>query len=348
MVVSPSTPQAVSFYLPDLGSMLSVLPDHGFNIHYKKIRPMSHAWITKYNQSVYGPEMRAYMDNCELELLNGHCYPYAGEDGLRATMDLHNILWLYDEFTDTQTGEDAQKSADTVFKALHNPEVADDSWLSAMMKDFKRTHIDRAGDNNAVRFIDHFCAYAQSVQREAQLRQKADVLGFGAYIAFRRDTSGVRTCFDMAEYSAGINLSNQQYEDPVFQNGFNAAMDLICFANDIYSYNKEQAVGHSGANIVTVVMRSKNLDLQGAMHFLGGYSQALIDQLVTAQNVLAARNGESGLDQARLLEAFGDWVRGNVQWSFATPRYFGKANIEAKETLLVELRASFVGAVPLN
>ncbi|KAJ7250356.1 isoprenoid synthase domain-containing protein, partial [Mycena rebaudengoi] len=344
-----NTPLTQSFFLPDLEAMLSVFPDRGFNPYYKEIRPQSHNWISQFSESVYGAEMRAYMNNCELELLNGYCYPYAGKDGLRATMDLHNILWLYDEFTDTQSGEEAERSADIVFEALHSEEICDNSWVRAMMKDFKTRHIARAGPNTAYRFISHFCDYARAVGREAILRHKDDVLEFHPYMAFRRDISGVRVCFDLVVYCIGIDLSQELYDDPVFQTGLNAAMDLICLGNDIYSYNKEQSVGHSGANAVTVVMRSKNLDLQRAMDFLGGYSQGLVDQLTTAHSVVAARGGVAASEQMSILEAFGDWVRGNVRWSFVTPRYFGRdtKELNVDNMLQVMLRAPFVDAVPL-
>ncbi|KAK0204522.1 isoprenoid synthase domain-containing protein [Desarmillaria ectypa] len=347
-MVTESTHTHSTFRLPNLAATFSTLPDNGLNPYHEEIRAESRAWINSYNRTVYGPKTRAFMDNCNFELINTFCYPYADKAGLRATMDLHNILWLYDEFTDTENGVDAQKSADIVIRTLREADFDDGSWLCHMMKDFRVRHIDRAGSNTARRFIHHFCSYVRLVGKEAELRERGEVLNIHDYVALRRETSAVRTCFDMAEYSLGINLSKEVYDDPVFQSGYNAAMDLIFWTNDLYSYNMEQAKGHSGANIITVIMKSKKLDLQNAADFLDGYCEALLYQFEKAKETLLARPEEGYSDAVLLLKAFGDWVRGNDQWSFVTERYFGKENGEIKKSRVVILREPFADIVALN
>lgn len=85
--MSASAPR--TFLMPDLERAFSLaLPNNGLNPHHDQVRPDARAWINQYNASVYGPKMRVFMDNCNLELLNSFTYPYANQDGLRATMDL--------------------------------------------------------------------------------------------------------------------------------------------------------------------------------------------------------------------------------------------------------------------
>jgi hypothetical protein len=74
----------------------------------------------------------------------------------------------------------------------------------------------------------------------------------------------------------------------------------------------EQSKGRSGANVVTVIMKSKGVDVQKAVDFLGGYCEALTAQLLEARRVLQARSDPAYFrDAVRLMDAFGDWVRGN-------------------------------------
>ena len=76
----------------------------------------------------------------------------------------------------------------------------------------------------------------------------------------------------------------------------------------------EQAKGHANANIVTVIMKSKKVDLQSAVDFLGGYCEALMTNFLIATNELASRSDPVfSKDAHRLLEALGDCVMGNVQ-----------------------------------
>jgi hypothetical protein len=73
----------------------------------------------------------------------------------------------------------------------------------------------------------------------------------------------------------------------------------------------EQAKGHGGANIVTVIMKSKGIDLQSAADFLAGYLECLIQQLLIVKLSLASRaDPKFSADAVRFFEAVGDWIKG--------------------------------------
>lgn len=78
--------------------------------------------------------------------------------------------------------------------------------MAAPSKNFRSRHIDRAGSNTSRRFIDNFCTYVKLVGEEAELQESNEVLGVHGYIALRRETSAVHTCFDLMEYCLGITL----------------------------------------------------------------------------------------------------------------------------------------------
>ena len=163
-----------------------------------------------------------------------------------------NILWLYDEFTDTESGAEAVKAAGIVSRALREPGYNDGTWICRMMKtyafihlhplqkfsnthindpSFKENHIDEAGTGVARRFINNFCNYVDIVGKEAELREKNEVLDIPNYVIFRRETSAVRTCFDLVEYCLDLDLPQYVHDDPVFISGYNAGMDLVFWAN---------------------------------------------------------------------------------------------------------------------
>lgn len=89
----------------------------------------------------------------------------------------------------------------------------------------------RFGPDVARRFVDHFCEYVKVVGREAELRESNQVLNIQDYIEFRRETSGIRGSFDLAEYGLELNLPDAVFKDPAFVSGYNAAMDLVFWAN---------------------------------------------------------------------------------------------------------------------
>ncbi len=99
------------------------------------------------------------------------------------------------------------------------------------LSSFKQLHLARAGPDTARRFLEHLCSYARTVGKEAELRERDEILDIRGYIALRREIGGVKSCFDLVEYCLDINLPQEIYEDPVFVSGYNAAMDQITWSN---------------------------------------------------------------------------------------------------------------------
>ena len=100
----------------------------------------------------------------------------------------------------------------------------------------------------------------------------------------------------------------------------------------------EQARGLAGNNIVTVLMRDHDIDLQAASDRVGAHFAALMGTFERAKASLRSF-GDAALDAAvaRYVEAMEHWIIGNLDWSFQTQRYFGQAYRQVKETHVVVL-----------
>lgn len=84
---------------------------------------------------------------------------------------------------------------------------------------------------------------------------------------------------------------------------------------DVVSYNMEQAKGHGNVNILTVIMKSKGINLQSALDFAGGYFEALTTQVNEVRGFLAShKDSIYSQDALRVLDGYGDWVRGNNEY----------------------------------
>jgi hypothetical protein len=75
----------------------------------------------------------------------------------------------------------------------------------------------------------------------------------------------------------------------------------------------EQAKGHSGNNIITVLMTAKNIDLQAASDYVGVYFKELIDRYLVARAKLQSWGPIVDRDVARYVEATAHWARGNLE-----------------------------------
>ncbi|KAH9856523.1 terpenoid synthase [Lenzites betulinus] len=322
-----------SFVLPDLHA---VTPFKGsFNPHYTEAAAESSEWVNSYN--VLSDKKRAFFLQGGSELLCAHAYPYADHEHLRTCCDFVNLLFTVDEISDDQNGKGAHETGLIFYNAISNLAYDDGTTLCKMTKEFTARLLKHCGPLTYRRFIKHCKDYIEAVAVEADLRERGEVLDPEAYMTLRRENSAVRFCFGLAGYALGIDLADEVVEHPAFMAMHLSTVDMVCWSNDLYSYNMEQAMGHTTNNIMTVLMQHKGLDLQGAANHVGVHFKGLIDTFLDAKRSLPSWGPKIDNEVALYTMAMENWVIGNLNWSFETQRYFGHARHEIKRTRVVHL-----------
>ncbi|KAI0711928.1 terpenoid synthase [Cerioporus squamosus] len=316
------------FTLPDL---LAACPLKGSTSpHYTQACAESRAWVNGYHM-FRGSKLAFFLQGSN-ELLVSHTYPYAGYDQFRTCCDFVNLLFVVDEVSDDQDGQGARHTGEVFLNAMRYPDWDDGSPLAQMTREFKQRLLEYAGPRCYRRFLVHCVDYVNAVAREAELRERGEVLDTTAFQTLRRENSAIRLCFGLFEFVLGVDLPDAVFQDEHFMTLYWAAADMVCWSNDVYSYNMEQAKGHSGNNIVTVLMREKNIDLQAASDLVGEHFQGLMDRFMETKARLPSywprcrRRGRT------------HWVIGNLEWSFESQRYFGSEHRRVRENGVVLLR----------
>jgi len=240
------------------------------NQHYPKVKPESDMWIHSF-EALDAKSQRSF-DLCNFSLLGSLVYPLLDKDGARVGCDLMVLFFMYDEFTDKVDGDGARVYAEMVMDAIRNPhkerpqdepklgEITRQFWLRAMKVTSKEAQR---------RFITTFAEYVYAVIDEASDRAKGRVRGVEDYLKLTRLTAGGYPSFLAAE--AGLNIPDEAMEHPALQAILSFAAESLVLTNDMYSYNIEQASGHGGHNIVTVIMNEKGVELDGALNWLAEY-----------------------------------------------------------------------------
>ncbi|KAH9977837.1 terpenoid synthase [Lactifluus volemus] len=329
----PSSPSY--FILPDLFSLSAAFHD-ATNPFWKRASAESRRWVNSY--AVFTDRRRAFFFQGQSELLSSHCYPYAGYEEFRTCCDLINLLFVIDELSDEQCYGDARLTGDIFLQAMRDPTWSDGSKLAQMTADFRARMITTVKPKTFRRFLEHCDAYIESVVQEAGLRDHGDVLELEEYIRLRRENSAVRVCFGMISYILGIDLPDDVFEDPTFQKIYYCAVDMVCWANDLYSYNMELNSGLEGNNFITVLMRTQHMDIQAACDFVGRHYKQLMDDFLSAKASLRSFGPKVDVDVKRYIEACQHWPAGNLVWSFETPRYFGARRDQILRTRIVPLK----------
>ena len=80
----------------------------------------------------------------------------------------------------------------------------------------------------------------------------------------------------------------------------------------------EQAKGHTGNNIVTVLMREKNIGLQAASDFIGEHFKQLMSRFVETKQRLPSFGANVDAAVAKYVAAMEYWVVGNLVWIVTT------------------------------
>ncbi|THV01930.1 terpenoid synthase [Dendrothele bispora CBS 962.96] len=321
------------FILPDLLS--SCLLKRGINPHYQEAAAESAAWLGSHN--ILSDKKRAEVISNHNELLVAHTYPYAEYEQFRTCCDFVNLLFIIDECSDEQNGQDAHATGKIFLDALRDADNQDSSPLAVMTKEFRARYIKLAGSQTSRRFFERCQSYIEAVAKEAQLREHGQVLDLESFIPLRRENSAVPLVFGLFEYALGIDLPQEVFDDSTFQEVFLTAVDLVCWSNDVYSYNMEYAKGIHGNNIVTVLMKTYNFDLQTSCDYVGLYFRKLMAQFEMGKIRLPSWSSEVDVQVARYVDALEYWIRGNLDWCFETNRYFGPHHHEVKSTRVVTL-----------
>jgi hypothetical protein len=118
---------------------------------------------------------------------------------------------------------------------------------------------------------------------------------------------------------------------------------------DLYSYNNEQAAGHGGHNIITVVMNEKGVDLDGALRWVGEYHEEVLSRFQAQRRMLPSWGPDMDLVVDAYVERLAHWIRGHDCWSFESGRYFGSEGSEIQKHRLVALlpRVNRPGVTPM-
>lgn len=102
--------------------------------------------------------------------------------------------------------------------------------------------------------------------------------------------------------------------------------------------------GIASSNLLTVLMHTQGLDLQGAANRVGEIFRNLVNTFVKNKKKLPSfatvPGSYPGIDEdvSKYVYSMTQWVIGSLAWSFESPRYFGTDRNEVKRTLLVRMK----------
>nr|A0A348B782.1 RecName: Full=Sesquiterpene synthase 6; AltName: Full=Terpene cyclase 6 [Postia placenta Mad-698-R]BBD74520.1 sesquiterpene synthase [Postia placenta Mad-698-R] len=298
----------------------------------------STSWLIN-NYPGMSPEQLVEVRRLDADTLASYCYPDCDVERLRVASDFLAILFHLDDITDTMEEGGTEQLEGTIMDAFRSEgkldQREDEPRVRVPAKDLWTRFIRNAKPCVQTRLRDNIALFFKTAREEARDRERGVLLDLESYINMRRGTSACLSCFALTEYSIGIELPQYVVDDPIVQALNQSANDLVSWSNDIYSFNNEQA--HGIHNMIVILMKSQGLGMQDAIDYVSDLFKQTIDGFMENTQLLPSWGAAVDADVRLYVQGLQDWVVGNLHWSFATERYFGKRGAEIKATRVVEL-----------
>ncbi|TVY83697.1 Delta(6)-protoilludene synthase [Lachnellula suecica] len=288
-------------------------------------------WVASFK--AFTPEAQKAFDRCNFNLLTGLSYPWLTKDQLRCACELMNLFFLFDEHSDKSDASEVWNQVGVIMDAFRNPDKArpQDEWIGGeVARQFWSRTIQISTPTFQRRFLESWEEYLQGTAQQAEDRCSSHIRNVTSYLEIRRRTIGARPSFNILEMD--MNVPDEVMGHPTIRELESLATDLTIIANDILSYNKEQASGDDEHNLITIAMKEHNTDVQGAINWTAKLHAEMVRRFNKLYLQIPRWGGPLDMDIQTYVNGMAQWVGANVQWSYESERYFGKRGLEIKKT----------------
>lgn len=170
-------------------------------------------------------------------------------------------------------------------------------------------------------WVDFLTSYADEA---ASRSNSAPPASLEEYLALRRRSVGMETCFDLTERFYYCELAPELARDPRLVTMRRLAGEVIALVNDVFSVEKEEALGDH-LNAVLVIERTRGRTREQAVAQAREEVGRLTVELAGLEARLLVEYGIAPVSEALALRRFTtnlwDWSRGSLDWHLETSRY---------------------------
>lgn len=171
------------------------------------------------------------------------------------------------------------------------------------------------------RFIQHLNdCLTTAATWEAGNRIAAVVPDADTYIEKRRHTGAIYVCMDLIDIVERLDVPEHVYASPQFGSALDAACNVVCWTNDLYSVEKERSLGEVH-NLVLVVEHHQRLGTREALEYVSAATSAETNLFLAKERELLAAFPDHIPVLAPYLAGMRSWMRGNLDWSSRSKRY---------------------------
>ncbi|GAA2083798.1 hypothetical protein GCM10009801_44480 [Streptomyces albiaxialis] len=310
------------------------------NPHAERARAHLRHW-THETGLIRGERARRRFEHADFGWFAALVYPTAPPERLDLLADWFAWLFLVDDqLDDGSFGRSPEQLAEVIGQMREvldrspdetaaepspspTPALAPSSRLPvvASLADLWRRTAEGTSARWRARFAGHLaqCLTTAAVW-EAGNRLSGRVPPEDEYVANRRHTGAIYVCMDLIEIAESAELPPEIEESAAYLTALDAACDVVCWVNDVYSLAKERALGEFH-NLVHIVGHQRGLPDDKALCEVVRAVAGETARYLAAEAELRAAHPAPSRALEGGLAGMRTWMRGNLDWSRRTHRY---------------------------
>lgn len=250
-------------------------------------------------------------------------YPNAPLEELQVVSDWITWLFILDDVSE-ETGKqpDSLAAMYARFLGILKGAIAAASAnpLECSLQDIRQRLLQKTTPGWMSRFMRRCEECWDSWVWEATNRYKRIAPDVESYTKMRPFTGGLMTFLEMIDIAEGIALPLEVREHPRVQHLTLIANNVVLYANDIFSLEKEIKQGDFH-NLVLLLKQERNLPLNEAIAIAAEIYNGEVQAFLTWEQQLPSRGEPTDSYLNRYVSTLRFFMRANVEWSLESGRY---------------------------
>lgn len=294
------------------------------NSHAEAVNQHTLAWVRRFDLVPKEADFDRLIAS-KFGWLAARAYPNAALRQLRIVSDWNTWLFIRDDQCDESgIGRDPVALARTHDRLLEiltgRAPTRQDSPLAHALHELCGRLQQEADTSWMARFVHSVVEYFESSVWEARNRAGSLTPDPDTYITMRPYTGGLYTDIELIDITEHIHLPLHVRKHETVQHLALMANNVVCWSNDIISFSKE--VKHNDVhNLVVTLRHHQRLTLQEAIDRAAELTNAQVRSFLALQENLPSFGPSIDADLRRFVAVLRSWMRGNLDWAYASGRY---------------------------
>lgn len=268
------------------------------------------------------PRRLTKLQEAKIAWLACRAFPTAQRSALQLAADWTTLFCLLDDRTE-KIGDPVQlgrylASLLSVFQGRVRPHPGD--AIGQAFEDLGRRMRAEAPRQWTTTFTNRLDELFRAFCAEASNRALGIIPDLESYQKIRQITVGLYVEFEFAELTDGIVVPSRVRSHPAFENLVTMASNIVGWANDIYTYEKEILQGEIH-NLVVVAMRAYGYTLDQAIDWAIDRHDEEVRNFEAQLENLPSFDPDTDRELHAYAQMLVSWVRGHLDWAHETGRY---------------------------